>query len=1224
MSSITEVKNDTGREVKTPEKPPSVADYRRFLKLRKSVRSLPAYSKMRKNELKKIADALGFIGENPKVSDYKTFLREYRAANSVPAYSKLRKKELKALAERFGFLEKFYTSVTITYEWRVGGTTRETTWRTDTITFSTLSDSKIDINKKALKAASDIAQTYMRQEYQPEIRNIEIVSSTRIKTTATELKNIKLYARGYSYINLKMNNEFSQNDQCVYDFLKTKRERIFNKLSKDEQKELIGITSADLMTMLGRFNVSIIIEDLLNRPILTRLIGNKDRDSNFKQRITPIMLKIANNHIYVIDDKKERDCMKKRAVASSTSRPSTVEKKIPNYKFINGSPTELKQLINETKEHTHYYTDDNIKEVFMMYLREDKAPCVSLVNDNITEIRVGNVTIKHLPDGEKHFDSIQQLKSDIDEKHKISILSSSYGSIVSELSAALNVNVEKSVLNNTVRELFSKISTGGLTERFYNETPCKSSKRYLGLDKKNAYPSALIELIKDIPVYDINDKFEYGEFTIVEPCSFYIVKHNNTDVGDQMLHSNSLNIAIKIGLIKFGQVKAILRGRPMKNPSDITKFVNTCLSLHSGKYLINSFIGLQARMDIVSQSKNIITKSREEAINYYLQNGDPLNNQFIQLRDSASFTEGKNRDSASSADVNAQTYIVNMVSRSENAYVSKPMYLAITQYTRLRMLEAKHDLEKLGGTVCEIKTDCIFFSIPDKSSKDYKKWASKNVFTKKSATLGRFKREKPEKISASFHNQNKQRPEGVRILNRIIDEDAVREKTNSILPITKMHKPTVADIMKYNRAVISGPGGSGKSYLLSRMVKKFENQNLKCKVVSPTNISAFVLTENLEECEAVTESKTIHSSLGIDFKKQSITNAKSVSKIDVLIVDECSMITKAIWGVLLNILRQNPNIKFYAFGDYRQLPPIENHAVCFTELPILAELFEILIELTYNYRTNGNDDFVKFCKDIHDKKIKLEDMEFGSDAQDFAICKTNRMRKGFNVHKMDKHAPDNTEYETYEKVSGGGSPVINPRFLTKLKDANGLTGEEDDIEQLQPMKIYEGLPVQCLNRQMSQKLKYSFMRREFMKVVKFNKDFVYVENSKATHRMSKNEFCGIFIPAYASTVHSIQGRTLNKPYCILEYNAMTSKQLYTALTRTTRPENISLCNKLYGCNQSVLDYTYSLLDTVLYGYIVKLCDEIHYETKEPLEYIRKVRYYDESELVDLVNAYGRL
>ena len=61
--------------------------------------------------------------------------------------------------------------------------------------------------------------------------------------------------------------------------------------------------------------------------------------------------------------------------------------------------------------------------------------------------------------------------------------------------------------------------------------------------------------------------------------------------------------------------------------------------------------------------------------------------------------------------------------------------------------------------------------------------------------------------------------------------------------------------------------------------------------------------------------------------------------------------------------------------------------------------------------------------------------------------------------------------------------------------------------------------------------------------------------------VDKKQFSESFIPSFCVTVYTYQGADINEPYNIHDVNRMDEKQLYTALSRTTRFEYVKLNNK---------------------------------------------------------------
>lgn len=137
---------------------------------------------------------------------------------------------------------------------------------------------------------------------------------------------------------------------------------------------------------------------------------------------------------------------------------------------------------------------------------------------------------------------------------------------------------------------------------------------------------------------------------------------------------------------------------------------------------------------------------------------------------------------------------------------------------------------------------------------------------------------------------------------------------------------------------LTGPGGTGKSFLIHRMIDHAKSYGKKCQVCALTGCAALLL-----ECHA----KTIHSWSGIYLmnnpdddiikrisRKQSLTEEWITT--DILIVDEVSMMSKRMFELLDRIGqtvrgRSKPfgGLQVVFVGDFFQLPPIDKDGFCF-------------------------------------------------------------------------------------------------------------------------------------------------------------------------------------------------------------------------------------------------------------------------------------------------------
>lgn len=188
---------------------------------------------------------------------------------------------------------------------------------------------------------------------------------------------------------------------------------------------------------------------------------------------------------------------------------------------------------------------------------------------------------------------------------------------------------------------------------------------------------------------------------------------------------------------------------------------------------------------------------------------------------------------------------------------------------------------------------------------------------------------------------------------------------------------------------ITGPGGTGKTELIRRIVKSCAVQKKTVQVTALTGTAAILLL-----CKA----KTIHSWAGIGICKGDVEDI--VSRVvfdrnktkrwvdtDVLIIDEVSMMSKKIFNVLDLIGRQARKRKDVPFGglqivfsgDFFQLPPIgergepDTAAFCFESERWLTT-FQVVVELKQMFRQTDTA-FAKILNQIRIGQLKRSSID---------------------------------------------------------------------------------------------------------------------------------------------------------------------------------------------------------------------------------------------------------
>jgi len=130
---------------------------------------------------------------------------------------------------------------------------------------------------------------------------------------------------------------------------------------------------------------------------------------------------------------------------------------------------------------------------------------------------------------------------------------------------------------------------------------------------------------------------------------------------------------------------------------------------------------------------------------------------------------------------------------------------------------------------------------------------------------------------------------------------------------------------------VTGPGGTGKSKLISNLIEHSNSINQKVQVCAMTGCAAVLLN-----CNA----RTLHSWSGIKLAKGTVNEvvssvvrnknaSKAWRKVDVLILDEVSMLSRKILEIidtLGRIIRKSGlpfgGIQIVFTGDFYQLPPV--------------------------------------------------------------------------------------------------------------------------------------------------------------------------------------------------------------------------------------------------------------------------------------------------------------
>ena len=245
---------------------------------------------------------------------------------------------------------------------------------------------------------------------------------------------------------------------------------------------------------------------------------------------------------------------------------------------------------------------------------------------------------------------------------------------------------------------------------------------------------------------------------------------------------------------------------------------------------------------------------------------------------------------------------------------------------------------------------------------------------------------------------------------------------------------------------VTGPGGTGKSFLIRKIAEHAENLGIKYKVCALTGCAAILLKS---------KATTLHSFAGIGLANKSIEEVvrsvldnklktKNWRKLKLLIIDEVSMLSLKLLLIIDQLGRRIHNkfdepfggIQLIFTGDFYQLPPVntndedkEASMFCF-EHPLWNKIFERENQISLKTIFRQNEErLLKALSYIRKGKITKSTL---------ALLE-NRIKTPEEIYEIKKEkvltilSPIKKEVETINKVSYANLPTDVESHNYKLK-----------------------------------------------------------------------------------------------------------------------------------------------------------------------------------------------
>jgi exodeoxyribonuclease-5 len=356
---------------------------------------------------------------------------------------------------------------------------------------------------------------------------------------------------------------------------------------------------------------------------------------------------------------------------------------------------------------------------------------------------------------------------------------------------------------------------------------------------------------------------------------------------------------------------------------------------------------------------------------------------------------------------------------------------------------------------------------------------------------------------------------------------------------------------KQQYLTVGGYAGTGKTTLIAVLRRLLDKKNPKLKVAFAafTGKAAQVLQTYLADFDLLYPQdsvSTIHSLIYsvVENEQEQIVawRKKDHLKLDLIIIDEASMLNREIWLDLLSY-----RIPILAVGDHGQLPPIRGYFNLMKE-PILRlesihrqESSNPIIDISVLARTKGyipvasyGKRVKKLLKNSSETADQVENYLQMADEETLIVCGYNNTRLRLNQYLRTLKG-----FETEEPQAG--DRVICLRNNHQKQIYNGMLGTVERIKKID--KNFFELSVNFDD--------HNFVYEGLVLIKQFNNRQTISYTGQDRQLLKKAD---LFDFAYALTVHKAQGSQAKRVIVFEErFKQMSDEDwrrwLYTAVTR---------------------------------------------------------------------------
>lgn len=596
----------------------------------------------------------------------------------------------------------------------------------------------------------------------------------------------------------------------------------------------------------------------------------------------------------------------------------------------------------------------------------------------------------------------------------------------------------------------------------------------------------------EFPVYNVMDEMDLYDGSEIR-CGMYYIETSNIFPfrGSGWYFECIVKYGLENGIISLENIKFQFLPSETLPRDHFQKTIDVLLdkfktSKDLQKKAVNAYIGLMGSLESVSTSCKFTTS----------------------YHDAAKFVAGSKCKYISNNKINETTTLYQVVEHEKKSKQYGTKYLIYCMILQMEALEL-HKLEtlivKARGTVIDRNTDAIRFETHAMNLIDFS-----DHFWDDAKLVPKYQDEYPRTLKF----------ESVPRLCRVPVSYKMAERPWNVIDDSVMEAEQLVDhILASQESIhVDGLAGTGKSFLINKLISRLKNDEESFKVLCPTNKAARIVG-----------GVTLHS-LKYRFQNAKAKFVSSLQKLKYLIIDEVSMMGSYFYKMCLQIKAMVPQLKFIISGDFGQLPPVlDSWEGDYSESSALWNL------------CGGNRLLLRKCRrsnrELFDRYNNVEMIR----AADFPVTRQTFLNIAYT-------------HETRIRV--------NQRCQSRFTSLANFTIISKDPQNLhsQDVRLCPGLPLVCFRTAK----KYNILNSERFVVKAFDDKFVTLEKhgheDEEYFEIPLTKFQKHFYLGFCLTVYASQGETFSEPYTIYNWNwSMFSKEAkYVAISRSTCLENIQI------------------------------------------------------------------